>query len=658
MKDENSKTLSLIKNIKSDLKKYRSQFEQNWKNEEDAYYGSIWKNDSTGRKPYENFVFPIVEAETAMLTDGMPSGVIASSNPQSKGLVAVINKSIEQVLNDQDYSGKLEMAVRKSVISAPSYIHWYYDHNANDGEGRIMGERLDWRQVYLSGETQNIEDLFKVRLELKRTKDWLKINYKNFAEDLEKEETSWDDHSDYKEGFETKDLGGKSGRKKPTPYYDKDILKLVKTYVRDYSKVKIPEEQTQEELLEEMKSLQNGEAPDVEVDQDHKAHIENHFQKVNELLQQFGLSAEMPEEIIEQFFSQSEELIPVYAQYKLLMSHIDVHNTLIKENPNGETLKYKKAIRCIESVNNIILYDGESKDDHATIPLVAYYCYRDDGPYGFSEVRNLLDSQKLASEMLYKEYKGLKKVANPAIKVDKSTGLTKDDITNEDGEIYIIEDGDINYMQPGQTSPQITAFVDRRKQSINEISGINEVSQGKTMHPNQSGFSIEKLQQQALGRIRLKERNIERHSTKRTIFLVASLILQYYPYDKLLQINEKEFPNEEIIFSEFDLSNLEFEAQINESSLIGVDSSALNALYMSFVQQQAITFDEFLELAQRLPNKEKIKEMVQARNDKDAQLAEMQNQLLLLKGTYQPEQLTKDELNQFQQLQQSGAMNA
>lgn len=651
-KDESKE---LVKKVKSDLQAYRKNFEKLWKEEEEAYFGKIWKHKD-GYRPYENHVFQIIESEVPILTDSYPSPAVKVSNPDFIEQGKNLQKSVDWVMNQQNFQLKFPSVVRDSLIAAPGFMHPYYDANANNGEGEIKIENLNWKNVWLSSNSMFIEDCEKARIELCRSKSWLKLNYKNFSKEIEEMSGSVQTGKNEGRVSERYDLGGYSSRSVPPEYTDADTLKLVKTYVRDYSVEAIPQDETIEDLQKELASINGGEMPNINKWEDHAKHIEAHEMAIEEIFAKYGLPLESGIEILEQVIEQVIEESPESDAYddlfkvQLLNRHIEEHKILQKENPENGKLKYPNGLRVIETLNDICLYDGPSRDEHNEIPLIPFYAYRDGTIYGFGEVRNILDSQRMQAVLQYKEYKGLQRVANPKVIVDKETGLTEDDITNEDGAIYIIPQGtNIRDVSPNSVSPQIGSFNNDRKRAIAEISGVNEVTQGYTPNANASGVTVKRTQQQAIGRIRLKDRQNQRYSIKRLGELIAKLIIQYWTEEKVLALENNEGNYEKLIFNPFEMTDIDYQVEIAEGSMAGIDKESFNNLMVQFLGAGHITFNNFLEVAE-IPKAKKIKEMIKKRDEVTASLQSLQQENIILKGQLNPELLTPEEMEIFSQL--------
>lgn len=627
-----------FEDIKKPLKSYRNQFEKGWEKEEKAYYGDIWKNGQN--RPYENFIFQTVETIVPILTDSLTGTVATSNDPAYQEQAKVLTQAIDWVYQDQDLILKQPILIRNSLVSAPGFLFVEYDQDADGGEGKINIEVVNWRNVWLDGINPFIERARKAVIELERDRNYLARKFPRKKEEIEKAKGSTSKGmSGSSEGRERYDVGGKYERKAPSKFCDDDILLYKIAYKKDYTLKKIPIEVTQEELLREQEALEAGASPDVAKWQDHKAHIENHLSERAQLLTPFGIEGNAPFKIVEESFSamaeQRQEESDFFSQLlikiKLIDNHIEAHAALMRENPNSMMPKYKNNWRVIKKVENITVYDGEPEDNHLEIPIVPFYCYHDETPYGFSEVRNLLDSQNMNAIMTYKEYKGLQKVANPEKHVDKETGLKPEDITNEDGAIYVLPQGtEIRNIQPGQISPQVSMFAQNRVDVMRVISGVNEATQGELPGPQTAAITVERIQQQAIGRIRLKQRGNEYYSMKRLGKIVASLILQHWTDEKVLKLQDEGGENYQVIFNPLDMKDLDYEIKPVPGSMAGVDKNSFNALLTQFLGAGHLTFEQYLQVAE-IPRKDKILEMVSTERQKQELIAQLQQENELMR---------------------------
>jgi hypothetical protein len=258
--------------------------------------------------------------------------------------------------------------------------------------------------------------------------------------------------------------------------------------------------------------------------------------------------------------------------------------------------------------------------------------------------------------MGYKAYKGLQKVANPEKIANQTSGLTKDDITNEDGAVYILPDGGtLANIPPGVISEQVVGFGNSKIVNMQSISGMTEVTQGKLPSPNAAAITVERTQQMAIGRVRLKDRQNTYYSIKRMGHITASNILQFWTNEKTLKLEDQGGDVSAIVYNPLEMDDLDFDVGIAPGSMAGVDKDSFNNLLTNYLNTGHLQFDEYLQFVD-IPKAPKILEVVKARLDIQAQMQEIQNQNLKLKGQFAPDLLTPEEQQAFAQMQQAEMM--
>lgn len=668
-KDKKAPTAIEVRDkVKKDVERYYNQRKKLWKEEEELYFGKVWKNTNSYR-PYENNIFSIIETAVPILTDNLPAPSVMVKDPERLAHAKNLEKAILWVNEDQNLPLIYPEVVRLALTTGNGYLHPYYDFEADGGEGKEIYEVLNYKQVKLSGRSKNIEDCDKARIELDRSRDWLKLRYPAEEEKLEDAKAPMiveDDDSE--RGRETSDYGsGYSRREVPQKYQDDDTLKLVCTYIKDFSTEAIPEEIILKELEEEVSDIMKGEAPNLNKWQNHKRHIEAHTDAVNMILQNLSIPPNTPFEQIYQAVEQlaqqnpqaGEQFEQELLKIKVLIDHIEEHGEYAKLNPKGNRLKYKGGYRVIETVNDIVCYDGPNKNWHEEIPLVPFYCYRNGTIYADGMIRNLADSQRMQAVMGYKEYKGLQKVSNPEKEVNLESGLTKDDITNEDGAVYETKTGTgwtVRNLQVGQVSEQGRRFQEDRTEKMRAISGMTNATNGELPDGRLSEVSVMKTQQQALGRVRLKDRQNQYYSLRRLSKLVSSDIIQHWTTEKVLEIENEGGNAQQVIFNPLEVQDLDYSIKAVAGAMSGVDKDAFNAFASQLLNSQKITFTQFAEIVD-MPKVEKLKEFAQANDQIGAQaqqtqqaIEQLQIENLKLKAEISVDLLSPEELKVLEEV--------
>lgn len=663
--------LALVKEVKKETSDYRKQFEKDWKEQDNFYYG---KHHKTGEqhKTVKNHIFKVIEGAIPILTDSMPGTTILASTEERQDDALVLEKSIKYVYTDQNFQLMLPTLMRSALTSAPGYLYAFYDPDADNGDGKIRFKKLAWEGVYLDGNAQTIEDSTRARIEIPmRTGEVARIFPHKKDEIMDSKGTEGAVHNDVdNDSYETRDISGTTAvAGTPKKHQAKDICSYVETWIKSFDTEEIPQEETAQEIEKEQAQLMNGEAPDIKKWENHDAHIQAHEQIRMQALAQLGLppeaSFDQAMQAVEMMMQQNPEMDAnqILLSIKVSENHIEEHKALKELNPKGERPKYKDGWRVIKTVKDVVLYDGPNPEQNGEIPIVPFYCYKDDTIYGFSETKNIISAQKSLNEMDYKEYKGLKRVANPGWLADHESGVKPEKLTNDDGIVVIKAKGtEVRRLEPGQISNQLPARREADIFAMEDISGINEATQGRTPSPNASGAAITSLQNQAIGRIRLKDRYLQHYSMKRLGKITASLIINNWSTEKRLRLNSDNSATESLIFDPIRMADLSYTVEIAPGSMAGIDKESLNAFFLNLLNQKHITFKDFLLVAD-FPKREILLKQYAENNEQTAQLQEMdaqagelQKENMKLKSAIDPRLLSPDEMKALEEVSRQEAI--
>lgn len=690
--DTSKEAFGLVKEVKEELSTYRRPFEGPWKEYDDAYYG---KQHKTGEnvKSVKNHIFKIIESEIPILTDSMPGTQVTAASEEMQPAADILEKSIKWVYHDQNLQLKLPTLMRSALSSAPGYLYVYYDADADQGDGKICYKQVPWKSVFLDGNAQTIEDSEKFRFELPMRRESLARTWPEKRDELLKmngnkggtTSNSDDGH------FETRDNSGNDkeiGR--PKAHNAKDIVTYAETWVKSYDLEDLPNEETQEDLIVEQEQLRNAEAPNVKKWENHDEHISAHTQLRGELLAVIGLSPEatfeQAQQIVEQLLQDNPQAAEQFKDgllaLKVIDNHLEEHEELKKLNPTGQRPKYKDGWRVIKSVEKVILYDGPNPEENGQIPLIPFYCYKDDTIYGFGEIKNIINAQRTLNDVDFREFENLKNVSNSGWVADFEAEVPEGTLTNAPGLVVTKKRGtEVRRLEPGTVSPQLEGRKQSDSLAMDSIAGQNEQTMNGAMPAgNASGVMVQKIQTQAVGRIRLKDRNLQYYSMKRLAQITASLILNHWTQEKVLRLRGDGFNIEQFVFNPIEMENLEYIVEMSPGSMAGIDKDSLNAFYMTMLQMQAITPEMFLTVAE-IPKKELLLEMLKkqdqtaqqqqaleqqiqaAQQQYEAQIQELQNQNIKLKGALDlgrsasVELLSGDEKKVFEQQNKLSAID-
>jgi hypothetical protein len=272
-------------------------------------------------------------------------------------------------------------------------------------------------------------------------------------------------------------------------------------------------------------------------------------------------------------------------------------------------------MRLTMRTRDVILYDGPSPVEDGLYPLAPVYSYKiEERIYGFGEIKNILSPQKVYNELHYHEYLGLKRVSNPGWIKDDNSGIDDTTLTNEPGIVVTKRAGtEARRLEPGQVSPQLQAKQVDIRQTIEAISGINEATQGRRPRGVTAARAIEFLQQQAVGRIRLKSRMLEEWTMLRLGKLTLSRILKYWSTTRILKVYDDNGKITTFEFRPEDMADLKFEVRVSPGTTFGVSKEVILEQTQQLLAQGILDPETFVILND-LPFKNTILSKIQERD--------------------------------------------
>jgi hypothetical protein len=663
--DLKTDAIELVSEVKKELADYRSQFEKDWREYDDAYYGKQHKTGES-KKTVKNHVFKIIEGEVPILTDSMPGTQVDAETAEKQVEAETLNKAIKHVYQDQNLPLILPTLTRKGLTSAPGWLYAFNNPDADGGDGKIEYRQLPWENVFVDGNAQTMEQAKRARIEIPMRRDaiartWSEKKVEILGVQGGKTENKLGDDGQ----LEQRDIGeDSSSQGRPKPHKAKDIVNYVETWVESFDLESIPDDETSEQIQTERSQFVSDEVPSVGKWENHKAHKADHAAQRGEALAPLGLAADTPYEAVAQTVSEllknnpeAQDLSKILLTVKMIDNHIEEHTELEKLNPTGQRPKYKDGWRLIKTVGSVVLYDGPNPDERkgiGHIPLVPFYGYKDDTIYGFGEVKNIIGPQRTLNDVDHREFEGLKVSSNPGWVTDHEAEVPDGSLTNEPGIVVKKKKGtEVRRLEMGQVSPQL----ERRKmldaEFMEDASGINRESQGN-MAASTSGVAITKLQTQAVGRIRLKDRYLQYYSMKRLATITGHLILVHWTTEKRFRLKSDSSQIEDVVFDPIKMEDLGYSITISPGSMAGLDKDALNSFFLQLLDKQHIDFESFLLVAD-FPKKEILLGKLREKQEQDqtlqqlqAQLQQLQQENITLLGIANPELLDNQQKQLFE----------
>ena len=637
---EDKKILKKCDTIKETAQTYRDQFESakdGWEQFEKFYYGDQWQFSEL--RPVKNWCFTIIEGEVPVITDLGKSFVdLVPLEQQHEEQAKVLEASVQSVFDSQKLILKISQSVRSALITGTGWQYVDYDPDLDQGDGNVVIKCLPWRHVWIDPTATEIDEADYAIIEVPTNIEEVKRRFPDKAKDIKPNKE--------KEKFNKRASGTDSDRWSPgmvtessVGRYQADNLVTVEEYwLKDFTQESIPEDVTALELEEEAEAFLNGQNPDVNKYMDHDAHLLGHANQVRELtahLLQIDVADVQPGDI-EQLEADPEVGIGL----KIVKDHIRMHQILKEENPKGKRPKYPDNLRLVIKVDKTILYDGQSPERDGKIPLVPFYAYKtEDSIYGVGEVKNLISAQKSFNEMDWAELQGLRLNGNSGWVIDKESGIDHDTLTNEPGIIIVKKQGtDARRLEPGVVSPQLTSRKFADQQAMEQISGINEASQGRKPSSVTAASAIQALQGATRSRINQKQRYLSEYSLPRLANLVASRIVNRWSVEKKLRVYDKDGELQFIEYKPDEIYKLKYDIRPLPSTNSGLAKEEVFSVMSQLLQGNAIEPRTFVELTD-LPYKTSVLKRMDESDEKNAMIEQLVAENAQLKEQQGPQNL-------------------
>jgi hypothetical protein len=655
-KDKPETIIEKCDRYREEAKKFYKNFEDEKEEQERFYKGDHWKDKNPANRP-KNHIFQIVESEIPLLMDPMPSTDILAHDEEKHGEQAlVLEAAKDHVYRQQNLFLKDTIMIRQALKTGAGYQWVDFDPDGENGEGSITVKNVSRKMVLRDPSAETIDDARYVIYDEAMSSEDMKRRYpETYEEACHQPLKDLYVFAGSKGSREDQNIGYGSG-KEANRYDSKDMSFVEHFFLKDYTMEEIPDDETQIQLTEESAELMNGINPDISKWEDHAKHIEGHSEQkliiASEALQ-------MPIEAITEADLEALKQDPEIAlRFAIIDDHIEMHQMYIDTMSPDEVNKrpkYPHFLRQISKTGKVVHFDGAPDVEDGLIPLVELECYKDEGP-AEGIVKNLIPLQKTINEMDSKELKGLKVSANPGWLVDEESGVDPDTLTDEDGIVVTKKAGtEAMRLPPGQVSNQLQNRSMRDYEAMQRIEGVGEAVFGEGPKSQTSGVMYRRMQQQSLGRIRLKTKMLESAIYRRDL-LITSRIMSKWSAERLLRTEDA---NGKIRFITFDpraMKDFTYDLSFPSGTTVGVDKETIAETYKELLLAGAIDLKMYAQLTD-IPKKQELLDMLDQKDqvamqaqELQAQNQELQKQMLMMKANLAPQSLTPEEVKAVEAL--------
>lgn len=449
-----------------DAKKWRSNFDCNWKMWLNAYKGQTWNSGDTSatgfqqktsnlkQQPEINIIRSTIQSTIPILTDNRPGFNPIPPQPADYSFSKMLGEQVESIWDRQSMPIKIVEIITDMEILNHAVAKVTWDTELEDGLGDVKIEVVNPDNIYVPRGTIDfdrncgfvIERFYKQIGELKR-------KFPKKADKIRSDSTSQD----------KKDQGWKGSAMDGT-------MTVVSPVDQDSNKV-------------------DNKAPDLA--------------DSNEIV-----------EVWEVWYQDS-----TLEDYELETGEKGKR----KKYPNGHLVTMLPNQKLeLQSVRNP--YEGTQWNPYVNfVDTIVPRCI-----YGEGQAEPLMDVQKVINKTCQNILEIMRLMSNPVWIGDKTAGVNWKKITNKIGLILLKEKGsELKRDFPPGIDRSLFEVLQTWMRFADIVSGIQDVTQGRKPAGVTAAEAIETLQEAAQTRIRLKERNLNQ-SLSKMAKMIINRVLQYY----------------------------------------------------------------------------------------------------------------------------------
>ena len=471
------------------------------------YLGDQWRvyRRSGLAMPVFNIVGPHIDIIASNLTDSSIVFQTAPKNPEDATMTKIHNEVL-RIACEQD---SLPVRIYGHIVN--SLVKGYSVAKVTHDPARLVPTRIDFINPYsymgepgvrrpdLDGTYHwHSEPYTAMQIREMYPDDWQKVKYN----DSMGSSTGINEFIAEREG----------------DYNYTHMAYIHELYIRTNETEKIPAKVTKLELAGERQEIERAKAPRVIVEQDHKAHLEDHQAQYEEIVQQLQqqlaqavMQGQVPQEQAEQVLSEAVEKNPIL---NLILKHSEEHALMQEDNPHGERLKYKGWRRTVFGGDEfVVLDDGPTpyvdEEDRGIHPfLIMATPETGTDIYQWSILERCMTLQEMLNLWLGKFQDHLSLCACPMLALDVTrVEIDPNQITALAGSVIPVS-GDpreiMYWIQPPQIAGQLIQNTYQMMKQIELITGVSDVELGA--YPNMERASEPMIRQlKEAGRARWRE---------------------------------------------------------------------------------------------------------------------------------------------------------
>ena len=289
---------------------------------------------------------------------------------------------------------------------------------------------------------------------------------------------------------------------------------------------------------------------------------------------------------------------------------------------------YKKdgGIHCIYAAGGKVLKHIENVYKHGRYPFVPFVAKKNrKSVMGISEIRNIINNQKLLNKMVELPTTNALLTSNPISLVWQNSGIDENKWTTKPGQVWKVKDinNSVKWLEPPQLSSDVYRIIDLLTNFMERIGGIYDANTGETPGSITAAAAIQMLQEQGSIPIKGIARNLY-HSIREVYEQMIELIKEFYTEDRFIRIDRTNGGYDFMVFNSSPYQEIDFDIKVSGDNGTPATKAYIAQLAADLFQQGVLLPSEYVDLQDNLPNKEKIVERLRQREQMEQQMAQNQ----------------------------------
>jgi hypothetical protein len=246
---------------------------------------------------------------------------------------------------------------------------------------------------------------------------------------------------------------------------------------------------------------------------------------------------------------------------------------------------------------------------------------------GISEIRNIINNQKLLNKMVELPTTNAFLTSNPIALVAMNSGIDENKFQAKPGQVWKVKDvnNSVRWLEPPQLSSDIYRMMDTLVGFMERIGGVYDANTGETPGSVTAAAAIQMLQEQGSIPIKGIARNLY-HSIREVYEQVIELIKEFYTEDRFIRVDTKNGGYKFMVFNSTPYQEIDFDIKVSGDNGTPATKAYISQLAADLFTQGVLLPSEYVELQENLPNRDRIVARLREQEQQMQNQAMMQGQ--------------------------------